>query len=202
MLAVPRVVVFRSVFRGRLLYGAPGWLLEETTKHIVTALVPGAQTLQLVTPRANVMRDVAACREQTAIVPWHTNRVVWLTPFNAAHAIGHFWNDASDKFAGYYINLQAPLRRTAIGYDSFDHVLDIVVAPDRTWRWKDEDEFEEAIQLGLFTPDQAAEIRAEGERVIASLPGLLPTGWEHWRPPAHWSVSTLRLPEDFRDVVT
>jgi hypothetical protein len=110
---------------------------------------------------------------------------------------GHLWNDASDEFAGYYINLQAPLRRTPIGYDSFDHVLDIVVAPDRSWRWKDEDEFEEAIQLGLLTPNEAADIRAEGERVIADLPSLLPTGWENWRPDPHWLVSALRLPKDY-----
>jgi len=170
-----------------------------TSTHVVTAIVPGAQTLQLVTPRADVMRDVAAGREQTALVPWHTNRVVWLMPFNAAHAIGHLWNDASDEFAGYYINLQAPLRRTPIGYDSFDHVLDIVVAPDGTWHWKDEDEFEEAIQLGLFAPKEAVDIRAEGEHVIARLSTLLPTGWENWRPPSHWSVSTLKLPEEFSD---
>jgi predicted RNA-binding protein associated with RNAse of E/G family len=194
-----RVVIFRSIFRGRLLYSTPGWLLEETSAHVVTAIVPGAETLQLVTPRANVMREVAAGREQTALVPWHTNRVVWLMPFNAAHAIGLFWNDASDEFAGYYINLQAPLRRTPIGYDSSDHVLDIVVAPDGSWRWKDEDEFEEAIQLGLFTPNEAADIRAEGERVITRLSNLLPTGWENWRPPPHWSVSTLRLPEELSD---
>jgi predicted RNA-binding protein associated with RNAse of E/G family len=193
----PPVVVFRSVFRGRLVYAAPGWLLEETAAHVVTAIVPGAQTLQLLTPRAEVLRDMVAGREQTAILPWHTNRIVWLMPFGAAHAIGHFWNDASDEFAGYYINLQAPLRRTPIGFDSFDHVLDIVVAPDGTWRWKDEDELEEAIRIGLFTPDEAADIRAEGERVIARLTGLLPTGWENWRPAPHWSVSTLTLPEGF-----
>jgi len=191
-----RVVTFRSIFRGRLLYAAPGWLLEERFAHVVTAIVPGAQTLQLVTPRANVMRAVAAGHEQTAFVPWHTNRVVWLMPFNAAHAIGHLWNDASDEFVGYYINLQAPLSRTPVGFDSFDHVLDIVVAPDGTWHWKDEDEFAEAIQLGLFTPNEAANIRAEGEHVITRLSSLLPTRWEHWRPPPHWSVSTLRLPED------
>jgi predicted RNA-binding protein associated with RNAse of E/G family len=197
-----QIVIFRSVCRGRLLYAAPGWLLEETSAHVVTALVPGAQTLQPVTPRATIMRDMAEGHEQTAIVAWHTNRVVWLTPFDAAHAIGHFWNATSDEFAGYYINLQAPLRRTPIGYDSFDHVLDVVVEPDGSWRWKDEDEFEEAIQLGLFSPTEAAEIRAEGERVIARLARLLPTGWENWRPDPRWSVSTLRLPENFATVYT
>jgi hypothetical protein len=59
------------------------------------------------------MRDVAVRREQTATVPWHTNGVVWLMPFAAAHAIGHFWNDAGGGFLGYYVNLQAPEKRRA-----------------------------------------------------------------------------------------
>jgi hypothetical protein len=95
-------VIFRSIFRGRLLYAAPGWLLEETAAQVVTAIVPGAQTLQPVTPRANMMREVAASREQTALVPWHTNRVVWLTPFNAAHAIGHSAWALHPKRSGHY----------------------------------------------------------------------------------------------------
>jgi len=108
----------------------------------------------------------------------------------------HFWNDATGEFLGHYVNLQAPLRRTPLGYDSGDHVLDIVVAPDGAWRWKDEDEFAEAIQLEHFTPSEAAEVRAEGERVIAGLPSLLPTGWETWRPDPAWPVSALKLPPD------
>jgi predicted RNA-binding protein associated with RNAse of E/G family len=192
------VVLFRSIFRGRLLYATPGWLLEETSRHVVTATVPGAETRQLAGPRASVMRSVAMGHEQTEIVAWRTNRVVWLAPFEAAHAIGHFWNDASGAFRGYYINLQAPIIRSPYGFDSLDHVLDIVIDPDGTWHWKDEDEFNEAITLGLFTKREALEIRAEGERVIASLPGLLPTGWENWVPNPSWSVEALRLPPHIR----
>jgi hypothetical protein len=77
-------------------------------------------------------------------------------------------------------------------------VLDVVVDPDGTWHWKDEDEFLEATTLGLFTRQKALEIRAEGERVIASLPSLLPTGWETWIPNPSWSVDTLKLPPDIR----
>jgi hypothetical protein len=192
----PRVVTFRCFARGRLIYATPGWLLEETPTHVVIAVVPGSETLQLVTPRADVMRELARDREQTGVRLWQTNRVVWLMPFGAAHAIGHFWNDATDEFLGHYINLQAPLRRTPLGYDSSDQVLDVVVAPDGTWRWKDEDEFAEAVQLKLFTPAEAAAIRAEGEHVIARLASLLPTGWEGWRPDASWPVSALKLPAD------
>ena len=195
----PPVVIYRSIFRGRLLYAVPGWLLEEMPRHIVTATVPGAETRQLVGPREDVIRSIATGRERTELIAWRTNRVVWLTPFGAAHAIGHFWNDGSGAFLGYYINLQAPIRRSAYGFDSLDHVLDLVVRPDGSWQWKDEDELEQVIELGLFTPDEGLAIRAEGEHVIASLRELLPTGWEDWRPDPSWSVDTLILPPEVRD---
>jgi hypothetical protein len=194
----PPVVTFRSIFRGRLLYATPGWLLEETAEHVVLALVPGAETRQLVGPRGDHLRTIAAGRERTELMAWHTNRVVWLMPFGAAHAVGHFWNAASGAFLGYYINLQAPLRRSAHGFDSLDHVLDVVVSPDGAWRWKDEDELDEAVAVGLFTAHEATGIRAEGERVIGRLSELLPTGWEDWVPDAAWSVETLRLPAAIR----
>jgi predicted RNA-binding protein associated with RNAse of E/G family len=60
------------------------------------------------------------------------------------------------------------------------HALDVVIDPDETWHWKDEDDFAEAQQLGVFTPEQAAAVRQEGERVISQQ--LWITGWEHWRP--------------------
>jgi hypothetical protein len=189
----PPPVLYRFIFRGRLLYAAPGWLLEETATHVVTAAGPGFETIQLAGPRASMLADIAARRERTERIMWHTNRIVWWTPLGAAHSLGHFWNAASGEFLGYYINLQAPLQRSPFGFDSRDHVLDVVVKPDGAWQWKDEDELVEAVELGLFTPAQANEIRAEGERAIANLPSQLPTGWEDWRPDPGWPP--LSLPE-------
>jgi hypothetical protein len=196
----PPVVVFRSIFRDRLLYAAPGWLLRETAQQIVTATVPGAETRQLVGPRHDVLPAIAAGRERTAITPWRTNRVLWVTPLGAAHALGHFWDHTTGVFTGYYVNLQTPVRRSPYGFDALDHVLDIVVSPSGAWRWKDEDEFEQAVTLGLFTDAEAVEIRAEGERVIGSLPDLLPTGWEDWLPDASWSLESLKLPGAVREI--
>jgi protein associated with RNAse G/E len=43
------------------------------------------------------------------------------------------------------VNLERPVARwddgTLAGIDTLDYDLDIVVARDRSWRWKDEDEF-------------------------------------------------------------
>lgn len=75
-----------------------------------------------------------------------------------------------------------------------DHVLDVVIEPDLSWRWKDEEELAEAVGLGLVTPRAADAIRAEGERVIAQLEARRSPfcdGWEHWRPNPAWPIPKL-----------
>ena len=90
------------------------------------------------------------------------------------------------RFLGWYVNLQAPLVIRGDRFDTTDWALDIMVDPDGSWRWKDEDEFVRAIELGVFADTRAADaVRAEGERVIAERPW--PTGWEDWRPPPEWT---------------
>jgi hypothetical protein len=94
------------------------------------------------------------------------------------------------------VNLQAPLVVRAERFDTTDWALDVVIEPDGAWRWKDEDDFAYAQELGVFGAAAAAEVRAEGERVIAAQPW--PTGWEAWRPPAAWGP--LGLPRDWHVV--
>jgi hypothetical protein len=97
-------------------------------------------------------------------------------------------------FAGWYVNLQSPLRRSLHGFDYTDHVLDIVVEPDRTWSWKDEDELEEAVELGLFTPDEAHAIHDEAERAIQRLERReepFDDRWLEWRPDPAWPAPEL-----------
>ena len=53
-------------------------------------------------------------------------------------------------------------------------------------RWKDEDELERAAAEGLL---DAAEVRAEAERVLAARPW--PSGWEEWRPDPSWPAPVL-----------
>jgi hypothetical protein len=69
---------------------------------------------------------------------------------------------------------------TPTGIETTDHALDVVIDVDGSWRWKDEADFAEAQRLGVFSSEEAAAIRVEGERVVAARPW--PTGWEDWRP--------------------
>jgi hypothetical protein len=46
--------------------------------------------------------------------------------------------------------------------DTEDHALDVVVEPNGSWWWKDEDELTVAVEVGFFTPAQAARISGRG----------------------------------------
>jgi Protein of unknown function (DUF402) len=188
---LPAIVLTRFIYGRIILAAVPGWVLEHSATHIVTATLPGTQVRWVAGPRARVLASIAGGHAQTEERLWEAGHVVWLTRFGAAHALGHFW-DSQGRFSGYYINLQAPLRRSMLGFDSRDHELDVLVGSDGTWRWKDEAELDQAVKLGLFSSEEAAAIRAEGEGVIRRLPRLLPTGWEGWRPDPAWPP--LRLP--------
>jgi predicted RNA-binding protein associated with RNAse of E/G family len=182
----PPVVAVRTVFRGRVWSAIPNYLIEEAPERVVTALLPGARCQRWTVARAEVWAALAGGRWKTAETTWHTHRTLWIWPRGAHYMVGHFWEDATDRFQGWYLNLQTPLRRSPVGFDLWDQVLDVVVRPDRTWSWKDEDECAEATRLGVLAPGEAAAIRAEGERLIARLDEIVPTGWEDWRPHPGW----------------
>jgi hypothetical protein len=126
---------------------------------------------------------------------WEQSHVLRFMRPGDAHTVELFW-DESWSFRGWYVNLQAPLVVTGTRFDTTDWALDVVVDPDGTWRWKDEDDFAQATELGVFDGIGAETVRAEGERVIAERPW--PTGWEDWRPPAAWGP--LALPDDWHVV--
>jgi protein associated with RNAse G/E len=67
---------------------------------------------------------------------------------------------------GYYINLQMPYRRTDIGIETMDLMLDVTIKPDLTWSWKDEDELADIVALGMYSDQLVKHIRAEAQRAI------------------------------------
>lgn len=136
----------------------------------------------------------AALPQRTGDSVWRDNPVLWLARPGDAHAVGAFWHGGDGAFLDWYVDLQAPLRRTSVGFDTEDHVLVVVVAPDLSWRWEGEDAFAAAQRLGRFTPVQAAAIRAEGEAAVALVERRawpFAAGGDAWRPDPSWPVPNL-----------
>jgi hypothetical protein len=90
--------------------------------------------------------------------------------------------------------MQSQLTRTRLGFDHGDHQLDIIVNPDRSWRWKDEDELEFSVELGRMTREQADVVRAEAALAVEQIEQNGPPfsdGWEHWTPDPMWILPQL-----------
>jgi predicted RNA-binding protein associated with RNAse of E/G family len=182
-------VAWRDVWRARVWRAQACRLVEESAERIVLWAPAGAAVFLPVGAdgrRLRIPGDAWTLESDAS-----SRNSLCVAPAGAVHSIWHFWNGG--RFSHWYVNFEEPLRRSSVGFDTFDHKLDLIVEADGTWRWKDEDELEEAARRGIL---DAAEIRAEGERVLAAWP--FPTGWEEWRPDPAWPVP--QLPEGW-DVV-
>ena len=142
-------------------------------------------------PRALTYEQRYTMAKRTGDGLWHTENRLMLVRPGAAHAYSLFWEASDWTFHGWYVDLIVPFLRTPLGFDSEDQVLDIVISRDLSWYWKDEDEFADAQRIGHFTPEEAAAIRAEGERVIRNIEARgwpFDKGWESWRPDPGWPI--------------
>ena len=126
---------------------------------------------------------------------WRNDTLRLMFP-GARHSVLLFWDttDATRRFLRYFVNLEEPFRRTAAGFDTQDHTLDVVVTPELQWSWRDEAELESHTALRFYTPELATEVRAEGERAIdaiASGTHQCLRGWTAWRPDPQWPVPAI-----------
>jgi predicted RNA-binding protein associated with RNAse of E/G family len=116
---------------------------------------------------------------------------VWGTSYSIIRS----WDFEEDRATGWYVNLEAPWRRTVIGFDSEDLVLDLTVEGDLSaWAWKDIDELEWSVAVGKLSRDRADSVRKAGEDVVALLQGRqwpFVDDWSKWRPSPEWSVPTM-----------
>jgi len=123
---------------------------------------------------------------------WRTDTLRLMIP-GRAHSVWLFWatNHSCRKLSRVFVNLEEPLRRTPIGFDTQDHTLDIVVQPDLNWMWRDEEELRNHVREGFFTATLAQAARDEGLSVVEEIRrGAHPctTGWADWVPEKDWSV--------------
>jgi hypothetical protein len=187
-------ILLREIFRGRLWTARPATVAAVRDDLTAVYLAPGTIfKVPADTSRGGILERLDRGWELRDY-EWTRGRTLHLMRPGVAHSIHLWWLPPDWRFGGWYINLQEPIRPSPLGFDFMDHVLDVVIDPDLSWRWKDEEELAEAVGLGLVTPQEADAIRAEGERVIAQLEARqspFRDGWEHWRPNPAWPIPKL-----------
>lgn len=184
------IVVIRGVWKGELWWACPQYIVRDLPGLIALYLPAGTPVRRWY--RRPTVQDLHDPHVRLADARWTDTDVLSLVTPGLSHSIDLMWETGSGSLRCWYVQLTEAYRRTPLGFDTMDQVLDIVISPDLSgWRWKDEDEFAEAQSVGVFSQEQAHTIRTEGERVIENLERKQPPfcdGWEHWGPPSDWGI--------------
>lgn len=117
-----------------------------------------------------------------------------IAPTGRPWSVWVFFAEDSGEFAGWYVNLEEPHVRDDVAVYTSDHVLDLVIAPDRTLVRKDEDELALAVTQGVFDEPMAAAIEENAAAVEALVVDWAPPfgdGWETFRPDPAWPIPHL-----------
>lgn len=134
--------------------------------------------------------------------PWTGSDVLYLVHVGLGYKFGGSWDD-NHIFQGWKIDLVEPVRRTSLGFDYLDQLLDIIVSADRSiWYRKDEDEVQEAHARGLYTAEQVSDLYRRGDDALQLMLKNEPPfdrGWETWRPDPAW-LATFDLPQGWEQV--
>lgn len=190
-------ILLRMLRLGRASYVYPMTVVEDNPDFCALYLAAGTPTKERKMPDGSPLSHGSPYAERHAATHrvgdglWRENSVLQLTKPGEAHSFWAFWREADGEFLGWYVNLQAPLKRTELGFDTEDHVLDIWLEPGGDWTWKDEAELTEAVEVGRFTRREADAIRLEGERAVEKIEAgewPLGAGWEDWRPGVGWVI--------------
>jgi hypothetical protein len=184
-------VALREVWHGSVWTARPAVVVEDGPEQVVLYIPAGTRWFAPVRDgrRLKLQRpdyELAELRNDLRPVlsfAWPDTYAAVLLPFRPDWSPVH-----------WYVNLEDPLRRSEIGFDTLDHKLDVILELDGSWRWKDEDEFAEAIGLGLIDAAEEPVLRAAAGDAMRRITGREPPfdrDWTTWRPDPSWPVPEL-----------
>jgi Protein of unknown function (DUF402) len=186
-------MLMRHVAKGRIVMALPSVVVGQSPELLVTWIEPGTP---IAYPLGRAGGQLLPFDEwEVELRAWEGSGRLELTPIGRRHSI-RLLRGEDGAFLGWYVNLQAPLVESRFGFDTTDWQLDLWIPEGGEAEWKDEDDLERALALGIMSEEEGRLAREEGHRVLEEWP--FPTGWEDWRPDPSWP--TLALPEGW-DVV-
>jgi protein associated with RNAse G/E len=194
----------RGIVHGKIWTAQAAIVVKDSATEVALALVPGAQCYYpagYVRSRHNSVStwsrwdEARAAHIELLERPWESNEVLMLYTPGRFYSVWHFRDGSSGEFLSYYVNFELPWKRTSHGFDTLDLDLDLVVAPDLSLRWKDEEDYLRAVAAGDICAGWAQEIeraRADVLERVDRREHPFDGAWLNWHPEA--SLTPPRLP--------
>ena len=183
------IVVLRYLDHGAGIATAGLWrVVEDSDSRLLLYLSAGTKFVYA--PWVRVDGRIATDQPRELVeVEWRGRDVLRMMYPGKPYSIWLLWDMPQRSLVGWYVNLEAPFVRTEIGVDTRDDELDVVVRPDLSWYWKDEDDLQDLVDGKVISSEQALLIRRAGEEAIRLVEGREPPfseQWPEWRPDPAW----------------
>ncbi|HEX5918126.1 MAG TPA: DUF402 domain-containing protein [Nocardioides sp.] len=181
-------------------------VVRDDERGLVAWLAEGTEGVDWKPADGRSTREVPLAERFTvALAPvisrWQGGGVLRIAPTGRPWSVWLFWED-DGAFAGHYINLELPHRRSDGETATRDLTLDLWLEPGGVLWLKDADEVEAAVACGRYSVDTAAEIRAVAEwarhELVEGGDWPLDAEWTTWRPPTDWTVPALPDTDEVR----
>ena len=201
-------MVRQDVLEGKVWTAAPYRVITDDGSALVVACWPGVELLAPTTWIEWVRSGDSATREQgifnLASGQWELDHFTWRdTTLLVRYTAGEYFSvsrffDRHSRCGDGYIDFIEPLRRTALGIDTFDFFLDLIVAPDLSrHHWKDGDEYAQACRLGIIDDATKAQVDVARQQALALIEGRqgpFAEDWSSWRRDHNWRLPVLLDP--------
>jgi len=188
------VIVWRGIYRNQVWHAQPVIVVKDTPEEMCVTLLPGTEC---VAPEGYLDGKDSAKRRwsfkekdwKLENYAWRTNRLLILLEPDTYYSTMFFWRADSNDFLLYYINFQLPFQRSHCGIDTLDLDLDLIINPDFSFRWKDEDDYQKAIDHEVIMPEWTQAIEIAKKEIFNKLEKRqypYDGSWLNWMPDPDW----------------
>jgi predicted RNA-binding protein associated with RNAse of E/G family len=189
-------IVLREMWDGKIWGAYPVIVVQDTPDLLIVYRPTGSIARRRVSLRGDRVTAFERKHKQWLLSDAARDDI-WmlkLTIPDESYSVIAFWNSADNSFRCWYINLEDVARRSSVGIDYTDLILDVIIQPNlKDWYWEDEDELYEAIEAGLISNEKAEHLYSKGAQVrdmIMSGKSVFNV-WQQWRPDPTWLTPVL-----------
>ena len=194
-------ILRRDIYRGKIVSVWSGRAVHDTGGELAWAAFPGVEMLSRASyveklrtgHKSHGLGELAAGEWTLASAPLQQTTILIFQLPDTYFSVMVFFRETGE-LGKWYVNFERPYRRTAIGFDTCDLLVDLVIEPDGTYRWKDEDEYQQGRRLGIVDDTDHAEVDKAREQAMAMFEqrtGPFEEQWVSWRHDPNWTVPTL-----------
>lgn len=179
-------------------FANPMTVVRDDEDALVTRLAVGTPVMRLVRADGRDKRDDPASLFTAAVQPaigvhGHYDQFR-IAPTGRPWSVWVMFAAGTGRFAGWYVNLEKPHLRDDRSVYTSDHILDLVIDPDRSSTRKDEDELVLAVEQGVLTTAEAEQVEADAaevEQLVDRWASPFRDGWHRFRPDPDWPTPGL-----------